>query len=234
MANLEDIKQAFKDTVYSFLDNCVPLCQGTDKCIYFLSPVGQLYGFDTRKNAFFEPNSNSKYSLINNSIDLYFTDQIKKSLEDKVDVKFDDLLELTLRFNYKEKHIGKKFFYSEKHRVIYVWSMMTSKWETGEVDTLKHLFSNNDMLLDENKVYKSNKMTTFEDLGVDMDDLEEVSARFRDGSIHYLHTEQNKIYSLNYLKNFWYIPDEAVQKQILGYIAKKTKLEVEVEKTEQI
>jgi hypothetical protein len=112
--------------------------------------------------------------------------------------------------------------------------MINSKWESGEVDKLRYLFSNNDILQDNTKIYKSTRVTSFEDLDIEMDDLEEVSARFKDGSIHYLHKVQNKIYSLNFLKNYWYIPEEQIQKQILAYIKKTSDTSEKYENTEKL
>lgn len=221
--DLVQLKKQFKDIIYGFLDTCIPLGI-KDNYLYFLSASSQLYGFDIKKNAFFEPNSTKKYDLINECIDIYFTDAIKKSLEEKIAVKFEDLVELLLRFNYREKHIGKKFFFCSSQNTIFVWNMVTSKWEVGEVEKLKYLFSNNEILQDQTKVYKSTKVTSFEDLGIDMDDLEEISQRFKDHSIHYYHTRKNKIYSLNYLKNYWYIPDEDLQKKIMAFVEKDKKL----------
>lgn len=224
---LSRLKSQFKDTIYSFIDTCIPLGT-TDNHMHFLSMNGQLYGFDLKKNTFFEPNTSIKYSLINNCINMYFTDKIKHTLEEKVGVKFEDMVELLLRFNYKEKHIGKKFFFCKTHNIIYIWSMMNSeKWETADVDTFKYLFSNNDILQDETKVYKSTKVTSFEDLGIDMDDLEEISARFKDGSIHYKHKTTNKIYSLNILKNFWYVPNEDISRRIMAYMNKSDEATVD-------
>jgi len=231
--DLVQLKKTFKETIYGFIDTCIPL-RTEDDYLYFLSSSNQLYGFDTKKNCFFEPSSTNKYSLINECIDLYFNDIIKTSLEQKVNVKFDDLSELILRFNYKEKHIGKKFFYCRSNNAIYVWNMINSKWESGEVDKLRYLFSNNDILQDNTKIYKSTRVTSFEDLDIEMDDLEEVSARFKDGSIHYLHKVQNKIYSLNFLKNYWYIPEEQIQKQILAYIKKTSDTSEKYENTEKL
>jgi hypothetical protein len=227
--DLVQLKKTFKDTIYGFIDTCIPL-RIEDNYLYFMSPSNQLYGFDTKKNSFFEPSSSNKYSLVNDCINMYFTDTIKKSLEEKVHINFNDLNELILRYNYKEKHIGKKFFYSKSNNTIYVWNMINSKWESGEIDTLRYLFSNNEILQDNSKIYKSARVTSFEDLDIDMDDLEEVSARFRDGSIHYLHKTQNKVYSLNIMKNYWYIPDETIQKQIKTYVKKTAKNESESEK----
>jgi hypothetical protein len=219
--NINELKKTFKDTIYGFFDTCIPLGE-KDNSLYFLSLSGQLYGFDKKNKSFFEPNSTNKYILINNCINIYFTKEIKKSLEETVGINFDDLVELILRATYKEKHIGKKFFYSREKNIIFVWNMVTTKWETAEIDKLKHFFSNNEILQDDTKVYKSSKVTSFEDLEIDMDDLEEISARFRDSSIHYYHKDQNKIYSLNYIKNYWYIPEENLQKSILSYVAKNS------------
>lgn len=224
--DLSELKKIYKDNVYGFLDACMPL-SFKDNTLYFLSANGQLYGFDTKKTSFFEPNSTNKYTLINNCINNYFTDTIKKSLEEKAGVKFDELDELILRFNNREKHIGKKFFFCKSQNTIFIWNMVTSKWESADVDKMKHLFSNNEILHDQTKVYKSTKVTSFEDLQIDMDDLEQITARFRDCSIHYLHKDQNKIYSLNYVKGFWYIPEESIQKQILAYVAKHSVEEYE-------
>jgi len=229
--DLVQLKKQFKDTIYGFLDTCIPLGV-KENYLYFLSPSSQLYGFDMKKNAFFEPNSSNKYVLINECIDIYFTDSIKKSLEEKTGVKFDELIELLLRFNYREKYIGKKFFFCPSQNTIYVWNMVTSKWEVGEIDKLKYLFSNNDILQDQTKVYKSTKVTSFEDLGIEMEDLEEISERFKDNSIHYFHLKKHKIYSLNYLKNYWYIPEEEIQKKIMMFVntdTKKNKISIDTD-----
>ena len=81
--------------------------------IYFISESNQLYGFDTSKNILFEPSSVNKFNLVNSSMETYFTDDIKKMLEDKAKLKFNDLTELTLKINYREKYIGRKFFFSK-------------------------------------------------------------------------------------------------------------------------
>ena len=104
--NSEELKKEFKDAIL-FMDSCIPL--GTiENYVHFISVSGQLYGFDTKKQVFFEPNSNKKFSLIDEYINVYFTDNMKQSLEERIGVKFDELVELKLRGNYKEKHIGKK------------------------------------------------------------------------------------------------------------------------------
>ena len=216
---VDQLKKLYKENVYGFLDTCIPL-SFKDNTLYFLSTSCQLYGFDTKKTTFFEPNSSNKYTIINTCINNFFTDSIKKTLEENYGVKFDDLVELILRFNYREKHVGKKFLFCKTKNTIFIWNMVTTKWESGDVDNMKHIFSNNEIFQDQTKIYKSTKVTSFEDLQIDMDDLDEITSRFRDSSIHYYHKNQNKIYSLNYIKGFWYIPDENIQQNILSYVAK--------------
>jgi len=120
-----------------------------------------------------------------------------------VKLKFHDLIELTLKMNYREKYIDKKFFYHKSDKKIYLWSMVNNKWEKSDVETLRHIFSNNDIFTDINLIKKSEKAKSLDDLGIDFNDLEEISLRFRDASIHYFHQKLNRIYSLNIATNLW-------------------------------
>jgi len=221
MSDIENLRKIFNETLNGFLNKCIPL-ENSDSIIYFLSGTSQLYGFDRKKNSFFEPNSINKFKLVAKCIDSYFTDQVKLSFEKEMMVNFDSLKELFLKVNYREKYIGKKFFYDSDKNVIYVWNMVNSKWELiDDINKFKYIFSNTDDLQDNTKVFKSNKVSSFEDLGIDFEDLKEIQARFRDNSIHYLHKIKNKIYSLSIIGNFWYIPDELIQKKILKYVAEQ-------------
>ena len=211
------LKETFRETLNKYINNCIPL-SSKENYIYFISESNQLYGYDTNKNMLFEPNSLNKFNLVNNSMELYFTDDVKKSLETKTNLKFDDLFELSLKTNYREKYIGRKFFFSKQEKRIYIWSISTAKWEKADVDKYRHIFSNNDILTDESLIKKSEKARSLEDLGIEFNDLEEISLRFRDASIHYYHRKLNKIYSLNIASNIWYVPMDSTQKQIMKYV----------------
>lgn len=221
MTSLQQLKKTFKETLDKFVDTCIPL-SSKENYIYFISESNQLYGFDVNKNVLFEPNSINKFNLVNNSMETYFTDDVKKLLEDKAKLKFNDLIELTIKINYREKYIGKKFFFHKLDNRIYIWSMVNGKWEKSDVDTLRHIFSNNDILTDFTTIKRSEKVKSLDDLGVDFNDLEEISLRFRDASIHYYHKKLNKIYSLNIALNHWYVPIDSIQKQLLSHVKKNS------------
>jgi hypothetical protein len=217
MASLNHLKETFKETLNKFIDNCIPLSL-KENYIYFISESNQLYGFDMSKNILFEPSSVNKFNLISNSMDAYFTDDVKSVLEEKTKLKFADLTELTLKVNYREKYIGRKFFFLKNEGKIYIWSMVNGKWEKSDVDTLRHIFSNNDILIEPSSIKKSDKAKSLDDLGIDFHDLDEISLRFKDASIHYFHRKLNKVYSLNIALNLWYIPTDSVQKQLLSHV----------------
>lgn len=220
------LKDIFKEKLIKFIDNCIPL-SSKENYIYFFSESNQLYGFDTNKNILFEPSSVNKFNLIDDSMQIYFTDNVKKALEEKAKIKFSDLIELSLKINYREKYIGKKFFFSKTEKRIYIWSIVNSKWEKSDIDTIRHIFSNNEILTDFTTVKKSEKARSLDDLGIDFNDLEEISLRFRDASIHYYHRKLNKIYSLNIASNIWYIPIDSVQKHLLSHVKKNSDSKVE-------
>lgn len=98
--------------------------------------------------------------------------------------------------------------------------MVNGKWEKSDIDTLRHIFSNNDILTDPSAIKRSEKAKSLEDLGIEFNDLEEISLRFRDASIHYYHKKLNKVYSLNIALNLWYMPTDNVQKQLLSHVKK--------------
>ncbi|AYV80652.1 MAG: hypothetical protein Harvfovirus4_16 [Harvfovirus sp.] len=212
------LKAMFKEHLEKFVDSCIPLSV-KDNCIYFLSEGSQLYGFDYGKNILFEPSSVNKFNMVNISMETYFNDEVKKSLEERGKLKFDDLIELSLKINYREKYIGRKFFYLKSEKKIYVWSIVSGKWEKSDVDSLRYVFANNEILSDLVSVKKSEKAKSLDDLGIDFSDLEEVSHRFRDASIHHYHKKLHKIYSLSIPQNGWYVPSDAMQKQILALVA---------------
>lgn len=221
--SVESLRKDFKETMNTFLDACIPL-GSIENYLHFMSTSGQLYGFDTKRNIIFEPNASNKYKLIDEYIDVYFTNDIKKSLEERIGLQFSDLVELLLRPNQKEKHIGKKFFYSKSHNQIYIWSMTTSKWEKSDVEQIKYYFKNSEVFETNAKPIRSmpvGSVESFDDFGIEFEELQEINERFRDASIHYLHPKTNKIYSMNIIKNYWYIPEETVQRQILSRIQDK-------------
>lgn len=218
---LATLKKTFRESLDKFVDSCIPL-QMKENCLYFLSDSSQLYGFDIAKNLLFEPSSVNKFNLINGSLETYFTDEVKRTLEEKAKLKFEDLVELIVKMNYREKHIGRKFYFQRSEKRIYVWSMVSTKWEKlDDVDSLRHIFSNNDILTDQNNVRKSTKAKSLDDLGIDYNDLEEISLRFKDASIHYYHRKSNRIYSLNIASNLWYVPVDSVQRQLLAHVKKR-------------
>ena len=219
MTSFQHLKKTFKETLEKFIDSSIPLCS-KENFIYFISESNQLYGFDTSKNILFEPSSVNKFNLINNSMETYFTDDVKKTLEEKTKIKFSDLVELSLKINYRERYIGRKFFFSKTEKRIYVWSMVSGKWEKSDIDALRHIFSNNEILNDYTTAKKSEKAKSLDDLGIEFNDLEEISLRFRDASIHYFHKKLNKIYSLNIASGVWYVPTDSIQKQLLSHVKK--------------
>lgn len=228
MTSFQHLKQTFRETLIKFVDNCIPL-SSKENYIYFISESNQLYGFDTNKNILFEPSTVNKFNLINNSMETYFTDDVKKTLEEKAKLKFNDLIELSLKINYREKYIGRKFFFSKVEKRIYIWSMVSGKWEKSDIDTLRHIFSNNEILTDLTTVKRSEKARSLDDLGIEFNDLEEISLRFRDASIHYYHIKLNKVYSLNIASNVWYVPTDNVQKQLLSHVKKNMDLKIDEE-----
>ena len=219
---MQQLKKTFKEAIDKFIDTSIPLSV-KDNFIYFITESNQLYGFDISKNILFEPTSVNKVNLINGSMEIYFTDDVKKSLEDKAKIKFSDLVELSLKTNYREKYIGRKFFFSNTEQRIFVWSLTSTKWERSDVDALRHIFANNEILIDSSTIKKSEKAKSLEDLGIEFNDLEEISLRFKDASIHYYHTKLNKVYSLNIALNLWYIPSDTVQKQLLAHVKLENK-----------
>lgn len=56
---------------------------------------------------------------------------------------------------------------------------------------------------------------SFQSLDINSNDLIELPMRFRDGSVHYRHKHTNNIYSKNMQSVSWYVPSDAVQKQII-------------------
>ena len=224
MSELLKLQNMFNTSMTDYINKCIPLSVKDNRFVYFLSPSDQFYGFDLDKKLIFEPSSTNKYKLVTECIDLYFTDDVKNACETTIGVKFETLTELVLRKTYQEKHIGKKFFFSQHRNCVYIWDMVTSQWKNGEPDKIKYMFSNGDVMQIENsqvKSYVSSKETTFSELGINIDDLEELDIRFKDGSIHYLHKLQNIIYSCNIFGNYWYVPGEAVQTKIISHIKKE-------------
>lgn len=211
-----ELKKSFKDNLDKFLDNCIPLSI-KENSIYFLSETSQLYGFDYGKNILFEPSTINKYNLINTAMTSYFNDEVKKTLETKYNLKFDDLIEMNLKTNYREKYIGRKFFFSKNDKKIFIWSMVTTKWEKSDIDSIRYIFANNEILTDPGMIKLSEKAKSLDDLGIDFNDLEEIKRRLRDGCIHYYHRKTNKVYSLNIPINVWYGPNDLVQKELGHY-----------------
>lgn len=217
MATSQELRKIFHEKLNKFLESCIPLSE-KDHLIYFISESSQLYGFDSTKNILFEPTSTSKFNLIQTSMDTYFTLDVTKSLEERTGVKYTDLTELQLKSNYRERYIARKFFFCKTDSRIYIWSMVTGKWEKSDTDSIRHIFANNEILLDPSILKKTSKAKSLTDLGIEFNDLEEISLRFRDASIHYYHKKLNKIYSLNIAVNVWYVPTESVQKQLLVHV----------------
>ncbi|AYV83995.1 MAG: hypothetical protein Hyperionvirus15_33 [Hyperionvirus sp.] len=211
------LKQTFKEHIDKFVESCIPLTV-KDSCIYFLSESSQLYGFDFGKNILFEPSSNNKFNMVGAVMETFFNEEVKKSLEERGKLRFDELVELSVKINYREKYIGRKFFWYKAEKKIYVWSMVTGKWEKSDVDSLRYVFANNEILTDPGIVKKSEKAKSLEDLGVDFADLDEIPHRFKDASLHYYHKKLGKVYSLNVPQNGWYVPGDAMQKQILVHV----------------
>jgi hypothetical protein len=220
-----NIKKNFNDVFNRFINQSIPLKE-EDNIIYFMSQTNQLYGLDIKNQSIFEPNSSNKYKIINSSIKVYFNDEVKKMLENKVNVKFDELEELILKFNYREKNIGKKFYYSEKERQIFVWSLVNNKWELGDND-LVYLFKNSDIIKEISNNNSNNIIVkkTLDELGGKIEDMEEITKRFKDNSIHYYNKKDNKIYSLNILTGSWYNPNDNIQKQIIKHYNANNNLE---------
>jgi len=233
MTSSQQLKKTFKETLDKFIDTSIPLCS-KENFIYFISESNQLYGFDTSKNILFEPSSVNKFNLVNKSMETYFTDDVKKTLEEKAKIKFSDLVELSLKINYREKYIGRKFFFSKAENRIYIWSIVGGKWEKSDIDTLRHIFSNNEIFTDATTVKRSEKAKSLDDLGIEFNDLEEISLRFRDASIHYYHKKLNKIYSLNIASSVWYIPTDSVQKQLLSHVKKNIDSKTDVVESDLI
>lgn len=226
MISSEQLKKIFKTTMDKFVNSCIPL-SSHENFIYFISESYQLHGFDQSKNVLFEPSSVNKLNLINDSMKTYFTDEIKKILEDSVKLKFGDLVELNLKINCREKYIGRKFFFHKNGKMIYIWSLVNGKWEKSDIDTLRHIFSNNEILTDPSIIKKSEKAKSLDELGIEFHDLEEIKLRFRDASIHYYHRKLNRIYSLNIASNIWYVPTDTIQKQLLSRVKEQNNDEKE-------
>jgi len=222
-----NLKKVFRDGFEKFIEGCIPLShKEKDNHIYFMSESNQLYGIDMNRNQLFEPASDNKFVLITQAMETYFNDDVKKSLEDKIKIKFTDLIELTVKKNFREKFMGKKFYFNKNEKKIYLWSLVSNKWEKSDVDSMRHLFSNNDVLTDQILVRKSERIKSLDDLGISFDDLEEISLRYKkDASIHYYHKKSNKVYSLNQASNLWYIPTEDIHAKLIDHVNnEKTKL----------
>ncbi len=220
--SIEELKSEFKSLMDIFVNNCIMINKDHIKNdiydYYFINQAGNVYGFDSRKQLFFEPTGDKKHTVVTEGIKLYFTDVEKQVFEEKTGLPFNTLEELILRKQYKEKHIGIKYFYSEKRNNIYIWKLLGNKWEEGDCNSLRYLFSNSDLMpemLERVVTSKIIKVDNFEDLGIQMSDLIEIQTRYRDASIHFYHKVQQKIYSSDFSKTKWYILPQVTQDQIL-------------------
>jgi len=210
------LKKNLLDNINDFIDSCLPLKTLTDdNTLYFLSKTYDLYGFDCKKKLIFEPNSITKYNLVIDNMKLYFNDEAKNKIKNDFDIEFNTLLELVLKINYRDKHLGKKFFYSPSNNKIYIWSLISNDWKSEDLH-LRYLFSNPEVFSEKENITVNNiQYKSLNDFNIIFEDLEEISKRMKDSSIHYLHKKQNEIYSLNIKTGSWYKPDINTKNQLL-------------------
>ena len=214
----ENLNETFKTCLNKFFDGCIPLCS-EGKFLYFLSSSNQIYGFDTDKSTLFEPNTTNKSNILDQSMKNQFTESDKTNFETLSKIKFNDLVELIVKPNYKEKYLGRKYFFA-KPDTVFIWTLVNKKWEKSDVDALRHIFKNSDIFI-EYATKVSEKTKSLEELGIEFNDLDEIGLRFKDASIHYYHSKLNKIYSLNMATNTWYTPSATTQKQLLEHVESK-------------
>jgi hypothetical protein len=214
----QNLNETFKTCFSKFFNDCMPLCS-EGKFVYFMSSSNQIYGFDIDKNILFEPNTTNKSNLLDQSIKIHFSESDVSNFESLSKLKFTDLVELIIKPNYKEKYLGRKYFFA-KPDTIFIWTLVSKKWEKSDVDALRHIFKNSEIFI-EYTARVSEKTKSLEELGIEYNDLEEIGLRFKDASIHYFHNKLNKIYSLNMATNNWYTPSANFQKQLLEHMESK-------------
>ena len=190
------------DKLTSFISTCIILSD-TDKSLHFMTLQGQIYGLDMERQMLFEPTSVNKFNILKNKITESFTDKHKLDLETEQNLQFDELISLEIKSNHREKHLGKLFFYSKQKSCVYAWSLTTGKWQCLDIDTVRSLFANNYVMLDDAPVKKSVTAQTLDELGVNFDDLEEISLKFKDCTNHYYHPKLGKVFSLNMKTCTW-------------------------------
>jgi len=226
--------QTLKIQLNNFIDKCIPLSID-DKFSYFVSETGEFYGYEVEKNILFEPNSTTKNKILKQCFEKQFDDSVKHQLETLAHLRFSDLIELNIKLNYKDKYLGRIFFYYKKTSMIYGWSLLTKTWEKKHSDEMRSIFSNTELFLDNmdsnDNARKSEKARTLHDMGIDFNDLEEISIRLRDGSIHYYHPALNRIVSMNMFDSRWYSPSPNVQSMLLKHVNDTKIVDLDVKKS---
>ena len=221
-SDINKLKTQFNEMFKKFSDQCIPICHEEDIYYFFASSSKQIYGIDL-KSILFEPNNSVKYRLIKNYNKQIINDKMIANFNDEFKVNFKDLLELVINNNYLTNNFGKLYFYSKDLKTIFIWNNLDKLWiKENELNKINTLFINfpvcyEDKILDEKKILI--KMN-FEELGVNLIDLEELKERFRDGCIHYYHQKSDKIYSKIINKNSWFLQPDEQKKIILNNIKK--------------
>jgi hypothetical protein len=212
----------------------------TESEIFFMTSKGKVIAFDRIRENFFEPNLNVRYTLVDNMIGQYIDQTVKANLTEKFGTHFENLTELTVKANYKEKYFAKKFFYSKTNKRVYTFDFIKKVWLSDEQSILRQYFNNNDIIDDEDESASSkpkdslgaDKYRSLEELDIHENELQELDIRFRDASVHYYHKKRNCIYSRSFAGNYWYIPPSNIQTQLLHYVDKLDESDDNISDTE--
>lgn len=216
------LKEKFTKTFSNFIENCHPL-HINEKNMYFYTKNGQVFGYDIDKNDMYEPTYASKYKIIDEYIKSFYDILLVESFQSTANKKLDAMVPLEVRYAYKEKYCGRRFFYDKSRNCIYVWDLMTRKWETSdEVNKLRYMFSNSEIIEEENKNVKVVTNKSLSDFNVEYEDLVEIPVRLNDMSIHYFYPKKKTVYSC-YRGNSWktYNDDDSL-KNIVRLISEKS------------
>ena len=221
---MEELKKQFNGIMTEFIEKCTPLTI-SNKELYFLSPKNTLFGFDVKQKSFFEPNSNEKFKIINQTVNDSFNQTNIQSFNTIYNNSFSELTELKIRQNGQNKYTGLKAFYSKEKDIIYIWNFFDNKWSTQDAKNNRQYFSNNEIIPNETPVQQSkNKPTyeyyeTLEDLHITENDLVKLPyVRLGDASTHYKCDKLNCVVSFNFVNKYWYIYDKDTQQHILSII----------------
>jgi hypothetical protein len=221
---MEELKKQFNETLSHFINNCVPLTI-SNKELFFMSPKNILIGFDIKQQLFFEPNSNEKFKIINQSVNDNFKENQINTFETQYCHLFNELIELKVRQNGHNKYIGIKPFYSKDKNIIYIWNFFDNKWSIQDAKINRQYFSNNEIIpndIIEQPIQQKKKSTydfyeTLDDLSITENDLVKIpNIKLGDMSTHYKCDKLNIIVSYNFVNKYWYVYDKETQLKILS------------------